>query len=54
MQVASRAAFYGDPVDLEDVISCLTNMIVTTCVCWFFHIAVTNCGMIAVEAEILR
>ena len=50
----SRAAFYGEPVDSAVVLACLTNMISMSFICWATHIAITNCGMIAVEAEILR
>ena len=33
---------------------CITNMVMTAFLCWVIHIAITNCGMIAVEADILR
>ena len=52
--VASRAAFYNEPVNGEVVMMCLACMVTSASQMWGMHVAITNCGMIAVEAEILR
>ena len=52
--MASRAAFYNDEVTAEVIFMCLTNMAVSASQMWGIHISITKCGMIAVEAEILR
>ena len=52
--VASRAAFFDETVTAKVIILCLTNMLISGALMWGMHIAITNCGMIAVEAEILR
>ena len=52
--VASRAAFYNDPVNGEVVIMCLASMATSATQMLSIHVALTKCGMTAVDAEILR